>query len=163
MMRLTLMTRDYLICYDIGDTKRLGRVHRLLSRQAMAVQYSVFVFTGSEARLALCLKALEGLIDARADDLRAYPLPARGRRLLIGPGPLPEGVFWAGLAQPWRHESEAGLGAANAHAGGGALAAFSGNTVRGQAHGEHVRGLAAPWAMPLEAVHTGGGSGAEGV
>ncbi|PAT42649.1 CRISPR-associated endonuclease Cas2 [Vandammella animalimorsus] len=91
------MPRHYVICYDIGDHRRLARVHRTLAAQAMALQYSVFLFQGSATALQDCLQQLEGLLDLSQDDVRAYPLPARGLRLLLGRRLLPEGVLWSGL------------------------------------------------------------------
>lgn len=85
---------DYIICYDIANPRRLGRVHRALKRLATPLQYSVFLFTGSEQQLQRCLDQLESIIDSRADDLRAYPLPTRGLRYSQGTGAIPEGILW---------------------------------------------------------------------
>ena len=93
---------DYLICYDIACPRRLGRIHRCLKRQAMAVQYSVFLFTGSPQQLERCLAELERLMDKRQDDIRAYPLPRRGLRLHQGRALLPEGIYWSGLPAAWQ-------------------------------------------------------------
>ncbi len=86
---------DYIICYDIANPRRLGRVHRALKRLATPLQYSVFLFTGSEQQLQRCLEQLASIIDHRADDLRAYPLPERGLRYSQGPAAIPEGIFMA--------------------------------------------------------------------
>jgi CRISPR-associated protein Cas2 len=88
--------RLHLICYDIADPRRLGRVHRFLTRHAVPVQYSVFIVHASAAQVAALLVELGRLIHPRQDDVRCYPLPARlefdrrGRQL------LPEGVQLAG-------------------------------------------------------------------
>ena len=42
---------EYLVSYDICAPRRLVRVHRLLRREATALQYSVFLFSGSERQL----------------------------------------------------------------------------------------------------------------
>lgn len=88
---------DYLICYDICNPRRLGRVHRHLQQCAMALQYSVFLFTGDERQLARCLDKARALIDEKEDDLRAYPLPKRGLRARLGKSVLPAGIQWSGL------------------------------------------------------------------
>ncbi len=93
---------DYIVCYDITDPRRLGRIHRLLKKRALAVQYSVFLFTGTEAQLERCLADLNRLMDPRHDDIRAYPLPERGLRLLVGPSTLPDGIFWTQLPPEWQ-------------------------------------------------------------
>lgn len=92
---------DYILCYDIADPRRLGRVHRLLKKTALPVQYSVFLYTGTEARFEHCLNELAHLIDPRQDDVRAYPLPERGLRWAIGQRTLPEGIFWSSLPPEW--------------------------------------------------------------
>ena len=54
---------DYIICYDVANPRRLGRIHRALKKQALAVQYSVFLFSGTEVQLQRCLAQLQALMD----------------------------------------------------------------------------------------------------
>ena len=93
---------DYIICYDITHPKRLARIHRQLKKVATPVQYSVFLFSGTAHQLAQCLAKLAQLMDEKTDDIRAYPLPARGVRWSLGPSKLPEGIFLAQLPLPWQ-------------------------------------------------------------
>lgn len=93
---------DYIICYDITDPRRLQRVHRCLKRRATPLQYSVFLYRGSERQLLRHLAELEDLMDPRSDDVRAYPLPVRGLRLILGQLTLPEGVFWKQSGDDWQ-------------------------------------------------------------
>ena len=93
---------EYIICYDICNEKRLGRIHRCLRRQAIALQYSVFFFEGTPRQLERCLNKLKEIMDEREDDIRAYPLPKRGLRLRVGPGVLPDGIHWSGLPEAWQ-------------------------------------------------------------
>ena len=97
---------EYVICYDIHCPRRLGRIHRTLKSQAMALQYSVFLFNGTQVQLQRCLEQLERLMDKQEDDIRAYPLPARGLRWCLGQPVLPEGIYWSGLAQSWHRPHE---------------------------------------------------------
>lgn len=92
---------DFVICYDISDPKRLGRIFRYLKRRAVPLQYSVFHFTGDDRQLERCLATASRLIDERQDDLRAYPLPERGFKARLGKPALPEGIQWSGLPSPW--------------------------------------------------------------
>lgn len=92
---------DYIICYDISHPKRLGRVFRFLKKCAVPLQYSVFLFTGDDRQLDRCLAKAVQLIDMKEDDLRAYPLPARGLKARIGKPALPEGIQWSGLPVAW--------------------------------------------------------------
>lgn len=94
--------RDYIICYDITCPRRLVRIHRYLKGRACALQYSVFLFTGSSGQLECCLEHLQRLMDPRSDDIRAYPLPERGLRLCLGRATLPEGIHWSGLPAAWQ-------------------------------------------------------------
>lgn len=93
---------DYIICYDIANPRRLGRIHRVLKKQATAVQYSVFLFSGTEDQLERCLAQLQHLMDPHQDDIRAYPLPQRGLRLVLGPSVLPEGIVLGSLPADWQ-------------------------------------------------------------
>ncbi|MFT4256103.1 MAG: CRISPR-associated endonuclease Cas2 [Pseudoxanthomonas sp.] len=93
---------DYIVCYDIRNPKRLARVHRAIKKHAMALQYSVFLFTGTAQQLQHCLSQLETLIDKRTDDIRAYPIPQRGFRMHLGQPPLPAGIHWSGLPIHWQ-------------------------------------------------------------
>jgi len=97
--------RDYIICYDVCNPRRLARIHRALTRQAVALQYSVFLFSGTPLQLQRCLDELESLMDKRSDDIRAYPLPQRGLRLRLGKPLLPAGIQWSGLPLAWQEVS----------------------------------------------------------
>jgi CRISPR-associated protein Cas2 len=91
----------YIICYDISNPKRLNHLHRYLVKRAMLIQYSIFLFSGDERQLQRCLEGAVRLIDAGEDDLRAYPLPARGLKVRIGCPVLPEGIYWSEMPAPW--------------------------------------------------------------
>ena len=73
---------EAIICYDIACPRRLARIYRQLKKRACPLQYSVFLFTGSDVELQHCLATLQELMDPRHDDIRAYPLPQRGLRLV---------------------------------------------------------------------------------
>ncbi|HQQ68703.1 MAG TPA: CRISPR-associated endonuclease Cas2 [Alicycliphilus sp.] len=92
---------EYIICYDIACPRRLARIHRLLKKQAVPLQYSVFLFTGTAQQLDRCLAQLSQLMDRRHDDIRAYPLPQRGLRWSLGKATLPEGIHLGCLPAPW--------------------------------------------------------------
>ena len=93
---------EYIICYDITNPRRLGRIHRTLKQYAVPLQYSVFLFTGSAAQLAQCLARLQAIMDEHSDDIRAYPLPQRGLRLVLGASALPDGIVLASLPAAWQ-------------------------------------------------------------
>jgi len=92
---------DYVICYDISHPRRLGRLFRHLKKCAVPLQYSVFLFSGDTRQLDRCLAKAGRLINPVEDDLRAYPLPARGFKARLGKTALPEGIQWSGLPAAW--------------------------------------------------------------
>lgn len=78
------LDKHYLIAYDIADPKRLGRVWRLLKKQALPVQYSVFLFKGSEPALAALRRGIEARIHHKEDDVRIYTLGKNTRAWALG-------------------------------------------------------------------------------
>ncbi len=88
----TNQPRQYLICYDIADPRRLTRVHRFLTTRAVALQYSVFSAILRRRELEDILENLDERIDPRKDDVRIYTLPDVPRVTAIGRSFLPEGI-----------------------------------------------------------------------
>ncbi|CAK0741769.1 CRISPR-associated protein Cas2 [Gammaproteobacteria bacterium] len=83
-----------ILCYDIADPKRLGRVHRYMVSQGIPLQYSVFLLRANKPQVQRILDRLSEIIDDRKDDIRVYPLPTEvdvvclGRRQLAGAAQL---------------------------------------------------------------------------
>ena len=93
------MRRLYLVSYDIREPRRLQRVHHFLKQRAVALQYSVFVFEGTEADLQAVRRGIEDRIDPAEDDVRIYTLPEGVEVLPVGAtDPLPRGVVLVGVA-----------------------------------------------------------------
>lgn len=82
-------SRGWLITYDITEPRRLQRLHRFLRRHATPVQYSVFFFEGSAARMGQLMSQVESRIDPDTDDVRAYQLPDKLSLDTFGRGSLP--------------------------------------------------------------------------
>ncbi len=93
-------SRAWLICYDIRDPKRLGRLHRYVKTFASPVQYSVYYFEGNLARLRRHLKDVEGYVNLKEDDVRAYPIPDRVYLETLGRGVMPSGVLLSSTKSP---------------------------------------------------------------
>lgn len=89
--------RDYLVCYDIRESRRLQRVHRRLRRWGLPLQYSVFYCRLSAPRRRSLVRELEALIDESEDDVRLYPLPSGAVIHCLGRRPFPHGVAVGGL------------------------------------------------------------------
>lgn len=92
---------EFIICYDIAEPRRLARLHRYLRKRAAPLQYSVFLMTGDVRQLERCLAGAAMIIDPRADDLRAYPLPEGGLKARLGRPVFPEGILWGALPLHW--------------------------------------------------------------
>jgi len=80
MSRQTL----WLICYDISDPRRLGRVARYLEKQGIRLQYSVFVVKADQYGIDAIRSDLSDLIDNYHDDIRFYPLAGSRRGFFMG-------------------------------------------------------------------------------
>lgn len=88
--------RNWLVGYDIADRRRLSRVHRFLKSHAIPVQYSIFVFQGSQLELQSVLAGLSELVSPNEDDVRAYHVPDRCEVAMLGRQDLPDGVVLGG-------------------------------------------------------------------
>lgn len=87
----------WLICYDIADPARLRQVHKEVRQHATPLQYSVFRAEATRCEIADRLEVLEGVIDVRCDDIRAYPLLIGAVPLVYGRSLLARGIHF-GLA-----------------------------------------------------------------
>lgn len=92
--------RLYIVCYDIREPKRLSRVHRYLSRRGVAMQYSVFLVYTHSVGLSRILDGLNGIIEPRRDDVRAYPLPPNLDYVHRGRVLFPDGIDLHGASLP---------------------------------------------------------------
>ena len=64
----------WLLAYDIRDPRRLGRVGRFMSKEAVRLQYSVYLLAGTRHEVQQVIDQLLTLIDERTDDVRIYAL-----------------------------------------------------------------------------------------
>ena len=92
--------RPWLVGYDITDPRRLQRVNRFLKKHGVPVQYSVFLCRATRPQLKRILAGIDELIDARTDDIRAYPLMESSTPYLYGRQILPEDLLAAVAAPP---------------------------------------------------------------
>ncbi len=91
---------SWLITYDIADPKRLVRLHRFLVKQAVPVQYSVFLYEGTHAQMGGLMAAVEKRIDPACDDVRGYALPGQLSIDILGGGVLPSNVMLLSSVSP---------------------------------------------------------------
>jgi CRISPR-associated protein Cas2 len=69
----------WLLAYDIRDPKRLQRVSRYINKEALRLQFSVYVLKGNREQIEQVMAQLRQLIDEKADDVRIYPLTENTR------------------------------------------------------------------------------------
>lgn len=80
----------YLICYDIANPKRLGKVHRCAVKHALFVQYSIYYLEGNKVKLQAMLDELQMLIKQDEDDIRAYTITPLKEAIQLGQSWLPD-------------------------------------------------------------------------
>ena len=83
----------YLVCYDIANPKRLGKVRRRAVHYATFVQYSVYYLDGEREDLERMLCEIAEVIDVSQDDVRAYCVTPLTLAIQKGKSWLPEGIY----------------------------------------------------------------------
>lgn len=86
----------WLVTYDIADPRRLGRLFKFLKKQGVPVQYSVFLVAASAVKMGSLIVQIAKIIDADADDVRAYRLPENTWKVTLGSSILPEDILPGG-------------------------------------------------------------------
>ena len=87
------MRANYLVCYDVADKRRLGRVYCHMKGCGLHLQFSVFLCSLTWPEFRELKTGLAKLIDEANDDVRIYPLPKDGAIVALGRGDrVPEGV-----------------------------------------------------------------------
>lgn len=69
-----MVSRLWMICYDIADDNRRSAVVRLLEAQGERVQYSLFECFLNGEQLDRLLREIAQVIDQQENRLAAYPL-----------------------------------------------------------------------------------------
>lgn len=92
--------RAYLLCYDIADPRRLGRVHRVAREHGVRIQYSVYLVEANREASERLLRELRRHISENEDDVRLYPLPTDSDPATLGRSSLGQGVELCGAALP---------------------------------------------------------------
>ena len=83
----------YLVCYDIADPRRLGKVHRRAVHHAAFVQYSVYYLRGDQSALENMLNDIQDVIDDAEDDVRAYSVAPLKEAIQKGVSWLPDDIL----------------------------------------------------------------------
>lgn len=71
--------RNYLICYDISDEKRLATLSKFLEKEAYRIQKSIFLLlTPTQEELNSLTEKIQTIIDITVDDVRLYTIKKNG-------------------------------------------------------------------------------------
>lgn len=84
--------KAWLVAYDIRQPRRLRRAHRLLRKEGVPAQYSAFSVEATDAQIERLLERLRTVVDERADDVRAYHVPAHCTIWSLGVQQWPDGI-----------------------------------------------------------------------
>jgi len=90
--------RKYLICYDIANPKRLQKVHRVVCRYAIMIQYSVYLAELNQTQHDALLITLAHIIDKKKDDIRLYPIPSHPKSIQLGLPCLSDTIWLGGVS-----------------------------------------------------------------
>lgn len=90
----TNTVKNWLLCYDIANPRRLASVHRYVKNIAIPLQYSVFQLTANNTELQHIINDLEQIISLKEDDIRIYPMHKKPKIYIIGSSTLQEGVLF---------------------------------------------------------------------
>jgi CRISPR-associated protein Cas2 len=72
-------TKDYLICYDIKDKKRLSKLAKYLEKIAYRIQYSIFLLPNTNILYLQSISdEISNIISHQEDDLRIYTIKTSG-------------------------------------------------------------------------------------
>jgi CRISPR-associated protein Cas2 len=84
--------KKYLICYDIGDRKRLLRVHRTVCDYGVPVQRSVFEAELGPAQFDALLECLQAVIEPCEDRVSFYSLTPQHEKICLGLPDIADGL-----------------------------------------------------------------------
>lgn len=77
-------TQRWLLAHDIADPKRLQRVWRVMRKEGLPLQYSLYLLHGNRQSVQRLLARLTPLINSKHDDIRVYPLDQNTRMWSLG-------------------------------------------------------------------------------
>ena len=74
--------KDFLICYDIADKRRLSKIAKIIEQNSMRIQYSVYFYENvTKKELDILIKKILNILDKDFDDFRVYTIKDKGINL----------------------------------------------------------------------------------
>jgi CRISPR-associated protein Cas2 len=70
---------DFLLCYDISDKKRLTQIAKIIEKEALRIQRSVYFYEQvSQQELDLLLHKVLAILDISSDRFEVYTIKNKG-------------------------------------------------------------------------------------
>ena len=82
---------EFLIAYDIADTKRVAKLGRFLSKIGIRIEYSVFYVKASKEEMIEIAMKINDIIEPEMDDVRIYEIEDYG--IALGNADLLDELF----------------------------------------------------------------------
>jgi len=82
---------EFLVAYDIADTKRVIKLGRFLSKIGIRIEYSIFYVKASKDEMIEIAMKINDIIDAEMDDVRIYEIEDYG--IALGKADLLDELF----------------------------------------------------------------------
>ncbi len=74
--------KDFLICYDIANVKRLSKIGKIVEKRALRIQKSIYLFDhATKEELTELIDAVMKVFHDKEDDLRIYTIKDKGIHL----------------------------------------------------------------------------------
>ncbi len=74
--------KDFLVCYDISDKKRLQKIGKIVEKRALRIQKSIYLFDkATKDELTELIENVMKVFDEKKDDLRIYEIKNKGIKM----------------------------------------------------------------------------------
>lgn len=83
----------WIVTYDISAQRNWARVFKLLKKEGVPIQLSVFLVCASNVKIGALVVQLAKLIDSKTDDVRIYKIPENAWTLTLGAAIIPEDIW----------------------------------------------------------------------
>ena len=82
---------EFIVAYDIADTKRVAKLGRFLSKIGIRIEYSIFYVKASKDEMTEIAIKINDIIDTEMDDVRIYEIEDYG--IALGAADLLDELF----------------------------------------------------------------------
>ncbi|AGX86929.1 CRISPR-associated endonuclease Cas2 [Candidatus Symbiobacter mobilis] len=89
----TKLKNKYIIAYDICDPKRYNKIHKIIKKYGLPLQYSVYLLDVTRLEIEKLVTELRSLIDPEKDDIRGYYIPQNTWKVSMGTSIVPNDVL----------------------------------------------------------------------